>query len=647
MTKRIGVYLTYDKQEIVDGYIGYMLKELKTCVDFLTVVCNGKEIRSGLENLTDYADEIFYRENIGFDAGGFKDALCRFIGWDKILQYDELVLVNDSMFGPFKPMTEIFSEMDTKLVDFWGLTKHGEYRDRAGNHLNEHIQSFFFVIRSSLLSSRVFQEYWEEMPYYKSYQQTVQQHETRFTSFFSKLGYTYDTLADTEINDSIHPEYNYSQYALIPFEMIKKRNFPFLKKQPIAFDALYCQTQENLRQAIDYVDCETGYDVNLIWDNIIRTLNMADLQRNLHLQYIISPKKNCKNQKNAVVVVFVKHIEAAEYILEYLEKIRSLCTIKIFAEKDDECLKLYRMRKFQCRRIHAGEIRELISEIADGDMVCVLHDVDMTSNLRPNQVGKSYLYHIWENLAKSAEHIAGILDWFDREPRLGFLAPPQPNFESYFGKYGSGWDGKSEDIFRILSEAGLSCPVTEKKSPFRIANDFWIRGCVLKMVKKIQLKDYSYLSYLWTYLAQSSGYYSGIVESSDYAAMNEVNLQYYLQQIASQIKGQYGSFNNFFEMKKHIASGAVQLFCRKYRRIFVYGTGYTAKIYREFLPDIEAYVVSDGHRKTDELDGIPIKYLSEITVSDDCGVILCLNEQNQMQVIPLLKQHGVENYFCL
>ena len=126
--KRICIYLTYDKQKIVDQYIGYMLKELKNCTDYLAVVCNEPQIVRGKEILETYADDIFYRENIGFDAGGYKDALCNYIGWDKILSFDELVLVNDSMFGPFIPMKSIFNKMDEKSVDFWGLLKHAEFR---------------------------------------------------------------------------------------------------------------------------------------------------------------------------------------------------------------------------------------------------------------------------------------------------------------------------------------------------------------------------------------------------------------------------------------------------------------------------------------------------------------------------------------
>ena len=59
MMKRLCIYLTYDKQNIVDEYIPYMLKEMKTCVDYLVVVCNTTEIMQGHELLEKEADMVF------------------------------------------------------------------------------------------------------------------------------------------------------------------------------------------------------------------------------------------------------------------------------------------------------------------------------------------------------------------------------------------------------------------------------------------------------------------------------------------------------------------------------------------------------------------------------------------------------------
>ena len=80
MMKRLLIYLTYDRQSIIDDYIGYFLGSMRPIADTIAVVCNMPQIRKGLHNLADYADYIFYRENKGLDAGGFKDALCTFLG---------------------------------------------------------------------------------------------------------------------------------------------------------------------------------------------------------------------------------------------------------------------------------------------------------------------------------------------------------------------------------------------------------------------------------------------------------------------------------------------------------------------------------------------------------------------------------------
>ena len=88
--KRLGIYVIYDCENIVDDYIGYMLQELRKVVDCLAVVCNFKVIRRGIQNINAYADRVYYRDNTGFDAGAYKDALCRFIGWSEVSAYEEL-----------------------------------------------------------------------------------------------------------------------------------------------------------------------------------------------------------------------------------------------------------------------------------------------------------------------------------------------------------------------------------------------------------------------------------------------------------------------------------------------------------------------------------------------------------------------------
>lgn len=644
---RLGIYLIYDKEGIIDRYVGYMLKELKTCLDHLVVVCNMTKVLHGEEILEQYADEIFYRDNIGFDAGGFKDALCNFLGWDKVWEYEELVLANDSMFGPFKSMKSIFSELDGRPVDFWGLAKQGIRQGKEIHNFQEYIQSYFIVVRSVMLHDIAFKKYWEDMPFYGQFWDVVVYHEEKFTSYFRGLGYTYDILANTEVNDSkVNPTNNYSQYAAISYELIRKRNFPFLKKQQISYNTLSRQTQENLYQALSYIDKETAYDVDLIWDNIIRTLNMTDLQRSLHLQYIISSEeKKLINNRSVALILYAEHKEAAEYVLEYLDKLVPETTYFVqIVSKQDAVLEVYRKEQICGRKICLGKEIDF-SFLCIYDFVCFLHDTDMTSDINPSCVGKSYFYCIWENLFKNENHILGILEKFEKESRLGFLASPKPNFSDYFGELGRGWGKNYQIVKSIVERLRLHCPISKEKPPFRVAEDFWIRGNILERFTELETNEQQYAPYLWSYFAQDMGYYSGIVESTEYASMNEVNLYYYIERIASQIKYGYGDFDSFFEMEEKLLSGILAQFCEKHSRILIYGTGYYAKKYKDFLKNVEACVVSDGQKKADYFEGVPVMYLSEVLELNECGIVLCMNRKNQEQALIELKKYGACDWY--
>ena len=640
--KRLCIYLVYDKQNIVDEYIGYMLQELKTSVDTLVVVCNGLEIKKGKSILETYADKLFFRENVGFDVGGFKDALCDFLGWNEVLEYDELVLINDSFFGPFVPMDSIFEYMQPISADFWGLIKHGK-RMENGFFTPEHIQSFFIVVRSRMLHHASYREFWEKLPYYKTFMEVVCNYELKFTDYFSKLGFSYSVLADTEVNDSANIENNYIQYSALAYELIKKRRFPFLKKQQIAFDVLHMQTQENLRQALDYIENNTVYDVNLIWDNIIRTMNISDIQKNFALQYIIKEnEKPRKNDSNVVIAVIVNHESAMEYLLEYLEELRNNYQIRIYS-KDKNLLNKYDLCKYDV--FYYSNIVDVLKSLNSFTYICLINDVDATSDNMPSCTGKSYLYNLFHNLVKTSHYVENVVNLFENDVRLGYLAPPKANHALYFGNWGLGWNGKYDKVKETLQSIDIDVPISEDKPPFSISNNYWIRGEILRNITLPIIND-DLLSYLWIYIAQSQGFYSGILESQEYAAMNEINLQNYLEQTAFQVRQLFGKYQNFEEMKKCIFQKALNDFVRQNKQIMIYGTGGMARKYQDIIPNVVGYIVSDGQPKETEMNGIPVYFLSEVIDRKDLGIIICMLPKNQIQVIPLLKRAKFDNYIC-
>lgn len=45
-------------------------------------------------------------------------------------------------------------------------------------------------------------------------------------------------------------------------------------------------------EAYNYIDQNTDYDVDMIWQNILRLENQADIKKNMQLNYILSSKSS-------------------------------------------------------------------------------------------------------------------------------------------------------------------------------------------------------------------------------------------------------------------------------------------------------------------------------------------------------------------
>lgn len=651
--KRLLIYLIYDKQNIIDDYIGYFLYNMRRIADSIAVVCNMPIIENGLYNLSDYADSIFYRENKGLDAGGFKDALCTFIGWNEISQYNELILANDSFYGPFDNINTIFSEMESRHLDFWGLMKRGAGVYGTTGNDPEHILSFFYVFQAPLIHSVEFKDYWETMPYYGDYMTVVKQYERKLTSHFAGLGYTYDAYADTAPNETENLKNQFFQCDYLSYEMMVKRNFPFLKRKQLSYNTLYHQTQENLALSIDYVDKHTDYDVNLIWENLIRTQNHTELQRSLGLQYILTSEE-AKRHSDAVVCVRAKWRNASVMAAEYLERISAACDVQVFTENTD-IKSFYQEKGFLTVLSEKSDVEILQGvDTKKYQYICLLHDTDLSSDHIPSCTGKSYFFNIWENLVRDAGYIHSVLELLNRKTYIGMLMHPVPIFSTWVGKLGRGWKNKFEVAKECIEKLKLKAVINADVPPIHVTGNFWVKAGVVQSFKK-KLRQSScgdipadLYPYLWTYLVQDSGKLTGIVESIFYASMNETNYHYYLKTFLVWFTEQYGEHGKLEEFGEifHAQSAAEQ--CRGlFEKWYVYGTGEIAERCFEWIQDTDGFIVSDGQKKAETFQGKPVICLSELENGEEFGVILCLSKENQDKVVPLLEKKGIKNYYTI
>jgi len=160
--RRICLFAGYDINGYIDDYVVEYVKEMSNYADIYYLAdCN---MRSGeLKKLGQYTISAkAYRHN-KYDFGSWSEIIAS-IGWDKIEEYDELILVNDSQYlvgklGPF------LSEMEEKSLDFWaGLAVCEEYLggkvslSEFLSSINVFETSFTFVSSFLVLSRKLFSE---------------------------------------------------------------------------------------------------------------------------------------------------------------------------------------------------------------------------------------------------------------------------------------------------------------------------------------------------------------------------------------------------------------------------------------------------------------------------------------------------------
>ena len=148
---RLCVFAHFDQDNIVDEYVLFYLQELKKVADRIVFVTAASLSAESISRLRHICDSVILRENRGYDFAGWQASLKS----ETFENIDELLLCNDSVYGPLFPLEKVFDQMRKRKCDFWGIT--------SSHQIAFHIQSYFLVFRKPVLASEVFQNFWQSM----------------------------------------------------------------------------------------------------------------------------------------------------------------------------------------------------------------------------------------------------------------------------------------------------------------------------------------------------------------------------------------------------------------------------------------------------------------------------------------------------
>ena len=262
--KKALVYVIFESEARLQEYKLRFLQALAPLVDDVIVVVNGQLHDDDINTLETYG-RVLTRDNKGYDTAAFREGIFAF-GKDKLKDYDQLLLVNDTNIGPMRDLSQVFQEMADKQLDFWGISFGEEQEDvtkeNPYGYIPKHLQSYFLVIEKLMLNDDDFYEYWTHLTDTDSRDKAIGRHETRFTKHFADLGYRFDAVVQ---------EYEDSAMYIHPLKMLKAGS-PLVKYTALKNydeDQFLWQgldRDSEVPDLLDFVAEKTDYPVSILED---------------------------------------------------------------------------------------------------------------------------------------------------------------------------------------------------------------------------------------------------------------------------------------------------------------------------------------------------------------------------------------------
>lgn len=203
MTKRAAIFAHFDKNSIIQDYVIYYLEKLTHCTDTIIFVSDCSLTQKETLKIESYTDKIIAKNHGEYDFGSYKRGFQYLDSLNVLNEYDELIFVNDSCFGPLCDFEEIMQIMNKRKCDFWGINKNERHYP--------HIQSFFIVFRKNIFNSPVFKKFIYDIKKQKNKDDIIVKYEIGLSKLLSEKGYTLSSYLDFAIGESITPEFIFSE----------------------------------------------------------------------------------------------------------------------------------------------------------------------------------------------------------------------------------------------------------------------------------------------------------------------------------------------------------------------------------------------------------------------------------------------------
>jgi GT2 family glycosyltransferase len=186
-SKNICLFSHYDKFGEIDPYVLYYLNALKQHFDVIFI--STADLKSSeLEKVADLVNIGVVKENYGYDFGAWKSGIE--IINDLGLEVDQLLLCNDSVYGPINDFNKLVNDLSSSEFDVTSLTDSFE--------IDYHLQSYFIHCKSNVVRSEIFSSFWREFKIVEDKTELIVRNEIGLSRSLIDEGFVLGAIAPAE-----------------------------------------------------------------------------------------------------------------------------------------------------------------------------------------------------------------------------------------------------------------------------------------------------------------------------------------------------------------------------------------------------------------------------------------------------------------
>lgn len=257
---RVAIFASYSGNGEIADYVVYYLRELKKVCDAIIFIADNPIFPGEIEKIKDLVIFAKFKRHCEYDFGSYKRGYNYAKKIGVLDKCDEIVICNDSCYGPVYPFEEVFGKMDKqKDVDFWGLV--------ANDDIKFHLQSYFLVFKKQVFNSKPFDKFINSVKKEKSFWDIVLKYEIEMTDFLKKNNFKVsaffpdveslsdlDTFTDKNML-SLNFRAGSRNPTVFPLSMIEKYRFPLIKVKALTNGFLYA-LEEKEKAVLEFVKKE-------------------------------------------------------------------------------------------------------------------------------------------------------------------------------------------------------------------------------------------------------------------------------------------------------------------------------------------------------------------------------------------------------